>query len=70
MSESFLFTWLHFEADIILNVVSRYLRYALRDCAVDYCFELRTIFQHPAVDDGAVDRDHALLHHLFELVVA
>jgi hypothetical protein len=33
-------------------------------------FELRGIFQDPAIAGGVVDRDHALLHHLFELAVA
>jgi hypothetical protein len=41
----------------------------LSACTVECCFELRAIFQRPAVNDGAVDRDHALLHHLFGLEV-
>jgi hypothetical protein len=46
-----------------------YLRYALSECAVACSFELRGIFQDPAIAGGVVDRDHALLHHLFGLEV-
>ena len=65
-----IFTWRHFEADIILYAVHWYLCYALSTCVVECCFEPRTLFQHLAVDDGAVDRNHGLLHHTFELAVA
>src|SRR5919197_3483309 len=50
MSDSSPFTWRHFEADIMLYAARWYLRYALSDCALQCCFELRTKFQHPAVD--------------------
>jgi len=42
----------------------------LSECAVACSFELRGIFQDPAIAGGVVDRDHALLHHLFGLAVA
>src|SRR6266850_839319 len=38
--------------------------------AMERGLELGTVFQHPAIDGGVIHRDAALLHELFELVVA
>jgi hypothetical protein len=46
MSDPSPFTWRHFEADIILYAVHWYLPYALSDCTIECCFELRTPFQN------------------------